>query len=540
MLELLADNPLLLLFAVAAIGYPLGRLKIAGFSLGVAAVLFAGLAVGALDPALALPEWVYLLGLVLVVYSIGLASGPSFVASLRRRGLRDILFVLVMLTLAAALTLLLARLLGFSASTAAGLYSGSFTNTAALAGVLDVLRRAGEEVSLSEPVVAYTLAYPMGIIGMILAIYLMQRLWRVDYASEARGLRDIGASGEHLVNVTVRVTRQEVTGKRLDDLIRGHTWHVLFGRHRRGDILHIISGDETLEYGDFISLVGEEQEVHEVAAQFGEVSTAHLEYDRSQLDFRRIFVSNPSVAGRRLGDLRLAQNLGAMVTRIRRGDTEMLPTSKSVLELGDRVRVVAPRERLEAVSKFFGDSYKALSEVDVLTLSLGIALGLLLGSIPLPLPGGNTFRLGSAGGPLLMGLVLGGLRRTGPLLWQLPYSASLTLRQFGMVLFLAGIGTRSGYAFASALGEGIGLALFLAGAFITCSTALLTLWLGYRVLKIPMSLLIGMVAGLSHPAVHAFADEQTGNDLAGVGYSTIFPVAIIAKILLAQLILLVL
>jgi putative transport protein len=227
-----------------------------------------------------------------------------------------------------------------------------------------------------------------------------------------------------------------------------------------------------------------------------------------------------------------------LITRVRRGDIELLATGSTVLEPGDRVRVVALRERMRDVSESFGDSYRALSEIDILTFSLGLLLGLLLGQIPIPSPGGGVIRLGIAGGPLLVALVLGTVERTGPLVWTVPYSANLTLRQFGLVLFLAAIGTRAGYVFVTTLLSSSGLLLFLAGTLITGTTAVVTLWIGYRWLPIPMSLLIGMLAGLqTHPAILSFTTRQTGNDLPNIGYATVYPVAMIGKIILAQVVL---
>jgi putative transport protein len=191
------------------------------------------------------------------------------------------------------------------------------------------------------------------------------------------------------------------------------------------------------------------------------------------------------------------------------------------------------------VSGFFGDSYRAVSEIDVLTLMLGMAAGLLLGMIPVPLPGGLVVRLGLAGGPLIVALTLGALERTGPLVWNIPFSANLTLRQLGLILFLAGIGTRSGWVFVSTLAAGGGGGIFVAGTLLTCGIASITLWTGHRILGIPMSVLIGMLAGLqTQPAVLGFALAQTRNELPNVGYAAVYPVAIVGKILLAQLLLL--
>ena len=211
---------------------------------------------------------------------------------------------------------------------------------------------------------------------------------------------------------------------------------------------------------------------------------------------------------------------------------------RALLERGDRVRVLTRRETMDAVSDLFGDSYRALSEIDILSFSLGLALGLLLGLVPIPLPGGVSVKLGLAGGPLIVALVLGWRERTGPLLWVLPYSANLTLRQIGLILFLAGIGTRSGYAFFTTLTQGSGLALFGAGILITTGVAVTMLYVGYRVLKTPMGLLTGMLAGLqTQPAVLGFALEQSGNDLPNIGYASVYPVATIAKIVFSQLVL---
>jgi len=193
---------------------------------------------------------------------------------------------------------------------------------------------------------------------------------------------------------------------------------------------------------------------------------------------------------------------------------------------------------MEAVSAFFGDSYRALSEVNILTLSLGLALGLLIGLIPIPLPGGMHLSLGYAGGPLVVALILGAYERTGPLVWSLPYSANLTLRQLGLILFLAGIGTRAGSAVLTTFTEGNGLQLMLIGAVVTGIITLVVLWVGYKLLRIPLSILIGTLAGLqTHPALLSFASEQTGNDIPAIGYTAIYPIAIIAKIIIVQLLL---
>jgi putative transport protein len=536
----LVDNPLLLLFLVVAIGYPLGRIRVRGSSLGVASVLFAGLAVGAIDPALRLPDILYQLGLVVFVYTVGLSNGRAFFASFRRQGVRNSLLVTGVIALAVVVAAAEQALLDLKPTMAAGMFAGSLTNTPALAGVLEYLETYGSEHErerlLAEPVVGYSVTYPIGVLGVILAIVVAQRHWRIDYAVEARRVRDGAGAPKRLENRTIRVTRPDAAHLAIAELARERGWDVVFGRFRRDGQLGLVSAETRLAPGDLVSAIGTADELAQVTTGLGEASDEHLEFDRRELDFRRIFVSNSAVAGRRLRDLHLPQRFGAVATRIRRGDVELLPHGETVLEPGDRIRVVAPRQSMPAVTAFFGDSYRALSEIDMPTFSLGLAAGLLLGVLPIPLPGGVDLKLGLAGGPLTVALVLGALDRTGPLVWTLPYSANLTLRQFGLIVFLAGIGTRAGHEFVSTVRSRDGIVLFGAGAIITFGAALSALWIGYRLLQTPMGLLTGMVAGLhTQPAVLGFALEQTHDDLPNVGYAALFPLATIAKILAAQL-----
>ncbi len=544
MIQILIDNSLLLLFVVAAIGYPLGQIRLFGIKLGVAAVLFAGLAVGALNPNLQLPEIIYTLGLVLFVYTVGLSSGPGFFASLGRQGLRDNLLILGMILFAAVLTFVIARLLGLEPPVAAGMYAGSLTNTPALAAAVEFVRgyapEATREQLLTQPVVGYSITYPMGVVSVIIAIVLAQRLWRVDYITEAQSVPEF-AMHRHLQTRTIEVTRRKATKKTISELSNEQNWDVVFARVKRDDRVGLVGGDLRLQTGDRLSVVGAPDELDRVTGMLGRSCEERLDFDRSVLDYRRMFVSNPKVVGRKLKDLNLKGRFGAVVTRIRRGDFELVPRGDTLLELGDSVRVLTQHQQLDRVRSILGDSYRALSEIDILSFSLGLAIGLIVGLIPVPLPGGVVFRLGLAGGPLVVALVLGRLGRTGPIVWGLPYGASLTIRQLGLVFFLAGIGTRSGYSFITTLTQGNGFIIFLAGIVITTLTAIGMLWIGYKLLKIPLGLLVGMLSGLqTQPAVLGFSLEQTRNELPNIGYATVYPLAMISKILIAQLLLLLL
>lgn len=526
MIEVLIANPLLLLFLIAAIGYPLGRINVRGFSLGIAAVLFTGLAFGALDPNLKTPPLLYEFGLTLFVYTIGIASGPAFFSALKRGGIRDNTTVAAVILLVGGIIAAFARALHISGTHAAGLLAGSLTNTPALAGVLEKLKASGATDAIqAEPVVAYSVAYPMGVVAMLLAITVLRKLWRIPDAKPP----------EPIDHHSVRV--------RWPAALLNMPTELRIGRYQHGEKLQLAGlYDEKIkteiQEGDIISLIGPEKLLQDAVPQIGEDLGEALELSRDTLDMRRMFVSQRDVAGRSLGELPLYEKYGATVTRVRRGDTDQLADENTVLQLGDRVRVVAPREQMPALTKLFGDSYHRLSEIDAMTFSVGIALGLLLGLITIPLGGGQSFKLGLAGGPLIVGLILGALGTTGPLNWQLPYNANLTLRQIGLILFLAGVGSRSGYAFFTTVVSPLGLKLFLIGTLITTLAAAVLLTVAYKIQKIPFARAAGMLAGLqTQPAVLGFATESLKSEEPNVGYATVYPVATIVKLILAQLLL---
>ena len=337
---------------------------------------------------------------------------------------------------------------------------------------------------------------------------------------------------------TLDIIQPEIIGQPLRQLQREHEWDVLFGRLYRGDEISLISNDTRFQLGDKIVIAGMQEEMDKVEADFGRRSAENLLYEHAIYASRRLFVSNPDIAGQQLATLNLREAHGAIVSHVRRGDTELLARGDTVLEWGDRIRVLAPREEIPHLVTLFGDSFAQLSHINLLTTGLGIALGLLIGLIPITLPGGISFQLGLAGGPLLVALVLGALRRTGPILWKMPYSANLTLRQLGLILLLAAVGVRSGTAFLNAFSSGGGWLIFGIGFGLIVMTTGVALLVGFKLFRIPFSLLIGMIS--PQPAVLEYAEEQAQNPLPGIGYTLMFPFAIIINVILAQVLLIIL
>jgi len=540
MIALLRENPLLLLFVVAALGYLLGQIKVFGTGLGTAAVLFVGLFFGALDPDIKIPEIIFQIGIVFFVYSVGLTSGPAFFESFKKNGSRDIVFVLFMLASSALITVLIYYLMGFDKGTIVGIYSGSSTNTTALASVIDLVNskpNAGSVVN--DLVVGYTFSYPMGVLGVMIAIKIMERFLKVDYNAEKTTLRKDYPIDDNLTSRSIEITNQEVSGLQLRDIMRDKPWNLVFGRIQSKKLGVILPNwDVVIEVGDRVMLVGSGDDIDAAQQLIGMEVEDELLYDRKEYDITRIFVSNSDVVGRELSSLNLQQKYSAIITRIRRGDIDMLAKPDTVLELGDRIRFVARRQDIKAIQQLFGDSYYASSKIDLFSFGVGIALGLILGMVSFSLPGGVVFKLGFAGGPLVVGLILGSLRRTGPIVWTLPYGSNVTLSQLGLTMLLAVVGVSSGNTLVESLSDGSWVGIFLAGSFLSIIAAMMSLWIGYKFFKIPYSLLLGFIS--NQPAILEFASDITKNRVPAVGYAFMFPISLIMKILFAQILYLIL
>ncbi len=539
----LEHNKLLLLFIVIALGYFLGKIKIKGFSLGIANVLFVGLAFGSLSESLALPDIVYILGLVLFVYTSGLQSGPGFFRSFNKMGITFNLAIIFVLSMSCILTLFLGKLLSIDASLLSGVYSGSLTNTPALASIVDTIKQLNLDKTqpelnsiLGKPIAGYSITYPFGVIGVILSMYFFKIIFSINLDKESIKIANIlGLGGENLDNKDIRITSIDLINKKVSDIFSNQEFSdIIISRIKKKDNVQIVNGNTVLEENDIITLVGSISNLNKYKTYFGEEIASDLSTDRAFLDFRRIFVSSKKVIGLSIRELDLHRKFNATITRLKRGDTEIVPTIDTILESGDRIRVVTTREDMDKVSHFFGDSFQSLSEIDYISISLGIALGLLLGEVPIPLPGGSSFKLGVAGGPLLVSLLLGYLERTGNIVWGMSYNANLTVRQLGVVLFLAGIGLKAGYSFGDNLAK-YGSVLILLGACITTFNTILMILLGRYILKIPYPLLMGVISGMqTQPACIAYVNGEVKNSVPNYGYSLVFPIAMITKIILVQ------
>jgi putative transport protein len=511
----------LLVFLLVGVGAGIGHIKVKGISLGAAAVLFTAIGASAwatsLDIELEVPEIIGTVGLVLFTFTVGVVSGANFFASLKT-GWRPILAMMALLFLAAGVAYGGGKVLGMDEATAAGTFAGAVTNTPALA--------AARAASGSDaPTVGYAVAYIFGVLGMIVFAMLALRSASKD--------TDVPPA---LVNRTVRV---ETTAEpSIADLEARFEGHIKFSRIRHGEGTPVLTAaeDDVLRVNDLVSVVGPAGFVNEVTRTLGHPSSHDLGGDRRYLDFRRVTVSNPELAGRAVGELDLEEKLGARIIRVRRGDVDMLASDTFVLQAGDRARVVGPRERMAEVSKYFGDSAKGFSDLNPFALAVGLALGVGLGALTIPIPG-FRFALGSAAGTLIIGLIFGRLGRIGPFVTTMPVSSAQALTELGLLLFLAQAGSRAGTQIATAFASGEWIKILALGAAVTCVMGLGLLFTMKRFFGIGGTKLSGILGGSqTQPAVLAFANGRTNNDArVALGYALVYPAAMIVKILLGQI-----
>lgn len=520
MASLFASSPLLALFVVVALGAAIGAIRIGPLRFGAAGALFVGLIVSALHPEVVSTHMsiVQPMGLAFFVYCVGISAGATFFQDLRKQ--TNLLALTTIVCVVGALIALAGgRLLGLSS----GLTSGLFTGALTAAPALDTATRLTGDPNAA---VGYAFGYPVGVIGGILIVTItVTRKWV--------GPKDTPSlAGASLEAVSIHVSKHINTR----DIDAWRDQRVRLSYLRRDGRTRVTAPGEDLLPGDHVVMVGDPASIKETAPLVGEVLDHNLEDDRSDLAFERIVVSNPDVAGRSVSELNVTKRFGAVITRVRRGDLDLLARDDLDLQLGDHVAVVVPTDELDDIAEWLGDSERRVAEVDGMAFGIGLVLGLLLGIVSFPLPGGQGFQLGAAAGPLIVGMLLGALRRTGPLVWTLPAAANLTIRQIGLMLFLAALGLNAGPQFASLLGspEGWRAALLAAVMVVVCCVIQA---LGAKFIGLSSARAAGGIAGfLGQPAVLQAADARVTDERIEAAYATLFAFAIIVKILLLPLI----
>ncbi|HHL2581324.1 TPA: putative transporter [Yersinia enterocolitica] len=535
-----------MLALVAVLGLWIGNWKVYGVGLGIGGVLFGGIIVGHFAQTYELVlngdmlHFIQEFGLILFVYTIGIQVGPGFFSSLRVSGLRLNCFAILMVVVGGLVTAIIHKLFAVPLPIILGVFSGAVTNTPALGAAQQILTDLGSPPQLvSQMGMGYAMAYPFGICGILLVMWLIRLFFKINVDREAKEFDSShGQNRELLQTMNVAVRNPNLHGLSMQDVPLLNSDEVVCSRLKRGDLLMVPLSGTVIELGDYLHLVGQREALEKVRLVVGEEVDVTLSTASTVLQTARVVVTNEAVLGKKIRDLNLKQKYDVAITRLNRAGIELVASNNASLQFGDILNLVGRPESIEAVSAVVGNAQQKLQQVQMLPVFIGVGLGVLLGSIPLFIPGfPAALRLGLAGGPLVVALILGCIGSIGKLYWFMPPSANLALRELGIVLFLSVVGLKSGGDFINTLVNGDGLAWIGYGAMIT-GIPLLTVGILARMLaKMNYLTLCGMLAGsMTDPPALAFANGlHPTSGAAALSYATVYPLAMFLRIMSPQI-----
>ena len=539
----------LLLTLIGALGLVIASVKIRGVGLGIAGVLFAGIIVGHFGFHIEkeILEFVREFGLILFVFTIGLQLGPGFFASLRKQGLKLNSLAVCVVLLGVATTLLVAnKLLGIDLVASLGLLSGATTNTPSLGAAQQTLSTLGDAVAdkVALPALAYAVAYPGGVFGIILSLLALRLLFRINPEAEAEAFRAEQRKGiETLERMNLVVENANLENLSIGEIPGRREMGVIVSRIRRAGEPQVNTATEQtlLHRGDVILAVGSRKNLEKFRVIVGRESDVNLAKAPGRVVTRKIVVTRKDRLGKTIDELGLDERFGVTVTRVARADIEMTALPELALQFGDMLQVVGEEDAMPGVTKELGNSVRALNETNFIPIFVGIALGVLLGTVPIYFSGMPVpVRLGIAGGPLLLAIILSRIGRIGPLVWYMPANANTAFRELGIVLFLACVGLKAGEKFFSTVFTNEVL-LWLAGGFAITELPILIVGIVARVFfKMNFTAISGLLAGsMTDPPALAFANAVCRSDAPSVAYATVYPLTMLLRIVVVQILVLV-
>ena len=538
-------HTMLVLSLVITGGIMLSKIKIGGISIGVTWILFVGIVAGHFGMTVDenTLHFIKEFGLILFVFSIGLQVGPGFFSSFKEGGLRMVACAAAVVALGAVATYIIHLVTGTPMTTMVGVMSGAVTNTPGLGAAQQAYTDLMGE---NDPTIAlgYAVAYPLGVVGVILSLVAIRFLTRVDFAEENKALEAMRAEQTNVVRFSVEFTNGALEGLTVAHLRELVNRSFVISRimHEDGEIT-IADASSRLKLGEKLRVISSPEDKEAVLAFLGQqIEMSKEEWgagsdSHTQLVSRRIVITKPEINGKKFSDLRLRSRYGINITRVNRAGIDLIPYQGMELQMGDRVMVVGNETAIEQVAGVLGNSMKKLREPQLLTIFLGIALGVLFGSMPLmniPQP----VKLGLAGGPLIVAILIG---RFGPHYGLVTYttmSANLMLREVGLAMFLAGVGIGAGEGFVEAIVGG-GYRWIGYGFIITVLPMLIVGLYARLKLKMNYYTLMGLLAGSStNPPALGYANSTAGNDMPALGYATVYPVVMFLRVLVAQMLIL--
>ena len=535
-----------ILALVAVVGLFIGNVKFRGVGLGIGGVLFGGIIVGhfvsqagmtlSSDMLHVIQEF----GLILFVYTIGIQVGPGFFASLRVSGLRLNLFAVLIVIIGGLVTAILHKLFDIPLPVVLGIFSGAVTNTPALGAGQQILRDLGTPMAMVDQMgMSYAMAYPFGICGILFTMWMLRVIFRVNVETEAQQHESTRTNGGALIRtINIRVENPNLHNLAIKDVPILNGDKVICSRLKREETLKVPSPETVIQLGDLLHLVGQPADLHNAQLVIGQEVDTSLSTKGTDLRVARVVVTNENVLGKRIRDLHFKERYDVVISRLNRAGVELVASSDISLQFGDILNLVGRPSAIDAVANVLGNAQQKLQQVQMLPVFIGIGLGVLLGSIPVFVPGfPAALKLGLAGGPLIMALILGRIGSIGKLYWVMPPSANLARRELGMVLFLSVVGLKSGGDFIHTLVDGEGLSWIGYGALIT-AVPLITVGILARMLaKMNYLTMCGMLAGsMTDPPALAFANNlHPTSGAAALSYATVYPLVMFLRIITPQL-----
>ncbi|GAB0613083.1 putative transporter [Escherichia coli] len=535
-----------ILALVAVVGLFIGNVKFRGIGLGIGGVLFGGIIVGhfvsqagmtlSSDMLHVIQEF----GLILFVYTIGIQVGPGFFASLRVSGLRLNLFAVLIVIIGGLVTAILHKLFDIPLPVVLGIFSGAVTNTPALGAGQQILRDLGTPMEMDDQMgMSYAMAYPFGICGILFTMWMLRVIFRVNVETEAQQHESSRTNGGALIKtINIRVENPNLHDLAIKDVPILNGDKIICSRLKREETLKVPSPDTIIQLGDLLHLVGQPADLHNAQLVIGQEVDTSLSTKGTDLRVERVVVTNENVLGKRIRDLHFKERYDVVISRLNRAGVELVASGDISLQFGDILNLVGRPSAIDAVANVLGNAQQKLQQVQMLPVFIGIGLGVLLGSIPVFVPGfPAALKLGLAGGPLIMALILGRIGSIGKLYWFMPPSANLALRELGIVLFLSVVGLKSGGDFVNTLVNGEGLSWIGYGALIT-AVPLITVGILARMLaKMNYLTMCGMLAGsMTDPPALAFANNlHPTSGAAALSYATVYPLVMFLRIITPQL-----
>ncbi|MCT9067465.1 putative transporter [Enterobacter hormaechei subsp. hoffmannii] len=531
---------------VAVVGLWLGNIKIRGVGFGIGGVLFGGIFVGHFADQLGwvlsadMLHFIQEFGLILFVYTIGIQVGPGFFASLRVSGLRLNLFAFGIVVMGGLVTAILHKLFAIPLPVVLGIFSGAVTNTPALGAGQQILRDLGIPADVVDQMgMSYAMAYPFGICGILLSMWLVRVLFRINVEQEVKEHESTLTNGHALIKtINIRVENPNLNNMAIQDVPILNSATIICSRLKRDDTLMVPSPDTLIQHGDLLHLVGQPADLNNARLVIGQEVDTSLSTRGTDMRVERVVVTNEKVLGKKIRDLQVKERYDVVISRLNRAGVELVASQDASLQFGDILNLVGRPSSIDAVANMVGNAQQKLQQVQMLPVFIGVGLGVMLGSIPLYVPGFPVaLKLGLAGGPLIMALILGRIGSIGKLYWFMPPSANLALRELGIVLFLAVVGLKSGGDFVDTLVNGEGMSWVGYGIFITAIPLITVGLLARMFAKMNYLTLCGMLAGsMTDPPALAFANNlHATSGAAALSYATVYPLVMFLRIITPQL-----